>query len=244
MPHGGRLTIETRNVYLGEEYCKAHLGTRPGNFVVLSISDTGLGMERTTREHIFDPFFTTKEMGKGTGLGLSVVFGIVKSHGGNIICYSEPGEGTTFKIYLPTLTTAQECSRDRTDRTARRAGNETILLVDDEHGVRKLGKQLLERFGYSVLTAANGQKALDVFQREGSVIQLVILDLIMPEMSGRECLREIMKTAPTTKVLIASGYAANGYIDKSLQEGARACLRKPYEATNMLEVIRRILDEE
>jgi PAS domain S-box-containing protein len=243
MPSGGRLTIETRSVYLGEEYCKAHLGTRPGNFVVLSISDTGVGMDRTTRDHIFDPFFTTKEMGKGTGLGLSVVFGIVKSHGGNIICYSEPGVGTTFKIYLPILNTAPHPPVSR-HIALPQGGSETILLVDDEDAVRNVGKQLLERFGYSVLTAENGRKALEIFTREGSGIQLIILDLIMPEMSGRECLREIMKAAPTTKVLIASGYAANGYIDKSLEEGARACLRKPYEATNMLAVIRRILDEE
>ncbi|MBI5249276.1 MAG: PAS domain S-box protein, partial [Desulfomonile tiedjei] len=191
MPNGGKLVIETRKVRLDEEYCRSHLKTRPGNYLLLSVSDSGTGMDDETRNHIFDPFFTTKETGKGTGLGLSIVFGIVKSHGGNIICYSESGQGTTFKIYLPALVaTADPEETEFFERL--RGGNETILLVDDEDSVRKLGAQILKKFGYSVLTATNGKEGLVVYRENRSHIDLVILDLIMPEMGGKDCLAQIL----------------------------------------------------
>jgi two-component system cell cycle sensor histidine kinase/response regulator CckA len=241
MPEGGRLVIQTANVNLDEEYCKAHIGAEPGTHVMLAVSDTGYGMDKNTRKKIFDPFFTTKEVGKGTGLGLSIVFGIVKSHGGTITCYSEPGEGTTFKIYLPAIKQAQGHEVEvHSERLI--GGTETILLVDDEDAVRKLGESILRRFGYTVLTASNGLEALEVFQNQKERIPLVILDLIMPEMGGRECLREIMRIDPAAKVLIASGYGANGQIDGALEDGARTSIRKPYESRQLLEAVRRVLD--
>ncbi|MFC1833794.1 PAS domain S-box protein [Thermodesulfobacteriota bacterium] len=242
MTDGGKLVIETRNVFLDAEYCRAHPETKPGQYILLSVSDSGTGMVERTRRQIFDPFFTTKETGKGTGLGLSIVFGIVKSHGGTIGCYSEPGEGTTFNIYLPSFAADRE-SQDITETRILRRGSETILLVDDEESVRQMGEAILKRFGYSVLTAKNGKEGFDVLSREKAHIDLVILDLIMPEMGGRECLNEVMRVFPNTKVIIASGYAANGQIDRTLEEGAKAAVQKPYGARRLLEIVRRVLDE-
>jgi two-component system cell cycle sensor histidine kinase/response regulator CckA len=243
MPDGGKLVIETRNVFLDEEYCRSHLETKPGKYILLSVSDSGTGMDTRTRGHIFDPFFTTKKTGKGTGLGLSIVFGIVKSHGGTIGCYSEPGEGTTLKIYLPSFTADQE-EKDVKETGRLPRGSETILLVDDEKSVRNLGETILKRFGYSVLTAKNGKEGVEVFLREREYVDLVILDLIMPEMGGRECLQEIMKLAPGARVIIASGYAANGQIDRAIGEGARASIQKPYETGKLLETVRGVLDDQ
>lgn len=243
MPNGGRLSIETRNVELDEDYCKSHLETMPGGYVVLSISDTGTGMDGQTRRHIFDPFFTTKETGKGTGLGLSIAFGIVKSHGGNILCYSEPGQGTTFKIYLP-VSRLEIDDREVTELRTLVGGTETILLVDDEESVRTLAVRLLRKFGYSVLTAVNGKEALDVFSDMRDEIDLIVLDLIMPVMDGSDCLCELLKIGPEVKVIIASGYAPNGHIGTALKDGAKAFVRKPYESKQLLEVIRKALDGE
>lgn len=243
MPEGGKLTIETRNIHLDADYCRAHLATDPGDYVLLSVSDTGCGMAKETVDHIFDPFFTTKETGKGTGLGLSIVYGIVRNHGGSVLCYSEPEVGTTFKVYLPALSEKQEAgATERVEDLV--GGSETILLVDDEEAVRSLGRTILATFGYSVLTASNGREALDVFTKRMGEISLVVLDLNMPEMCGRECLSEIMKIDPSARVVIASGYAVNGQIDAALEEGAKASVRKPYEARQMLELIRKVLDRE
>ncbi len=243
MDNGGTLLIETKNVYLDEEYCESHLGASPGNYVRLTISDSGIGMDEETRKHIFDPFFSTKEIGKGTGLGLSIAFGIVKGHGGDIICDTEPGAGTSFSIYLPALAAPHRETR-KGHVSALAGGNETILLVEDEEPVQRLATQMLEKVGYSVLTATNGKEGVEVFFRHREQIDLVILDLIMPEMGGRDCLRRILKSAPDTKVIVASGYAADGEIDAAVKEGARASIRKPYLARQMLETIRTILDED
>lgn len=243
MPDGGELVIETRNVALDAEYCKSHLGAEPGRYVVLEVSDSGQGIDKESLEHIFEPFYTTKDVGKGTGLGLAMVYGIVKSHRGHIFCYSEPGRGTSFKVYLPTIETEQ-LHDDTQRRDIPAGGDETILLVDDEEAVRMLGERILSRFGYSVLCAADGREGLEIFVKEKNAISLVILDLIMPEMGGKECLEEILKIDPSARVVIASGYAANGQIDAALEEGAMASIRKPYEARHMLEVVRRLLDDE
>ena len=242
MPNGGTLSIQTKNIYFDEEYCESHLDTSPGHHVLLSISDSGTGMSEQTRKHIFDPFFTTKATGKGTGLGLSVAFGIVKSHGGRILCYSEQGQGTSFKIYLPAMKEVQELD-DFPRFSASTGGSETILLVDDEDAVRQLACQVLGKFGYTLLTASNGKEGVQVFSRERHRIDLVILDLIMPEMDGRECLSEILRLAPETKVIIASGYAANGQIALSLEEGAKTSISKPYDVRGLLEAVRKTLDE-
>ena len=243
MPEGGKLVIETANVFLDEECGKALLGAKPGEYVLLSVSDTGHGMDKETLDHIFEPFYTTKEAGKGTGLGLAMVYGIVKQHGGYITCYSEPGEGTTFKIYFPVI--EMEIDQDvTTTGTMPAFGTETILLVDDEEFVRDLGKRILERSGYTVLTAANGKEALDLYRRERGKISLVILDLIMPEMGGKQCLEELLKIDPKARVLIASGFAANGQTKEAIETGARGFVDKPYNMKGMLQAVREVLDSQ
>jgi CheY-like chemotaxis protein len=243
MPEGGRLLIETANVYLDKEYRGSRLGVEPGSYVMLLVSDTGSGMDKDTQEKIFDPFFTTKEIGKGTGLGLSIVFGIVKSHGGFVTCYSEPGKGTTFKIYFPSIKQDQENDKEVQSEPLV-GGTETILLVDDEVAVRNLGESMLRRFGYHVLTASSARDALAIFQDHKEEISLVILDLIMPEMGGRECLKEILKIDPAAEVLVASGYGADGQIEDAVAEGAKTSIRKPYEARQLLETVRKVIDRE
>lgn len=242
MPDGGGLTIETANVTLDKEYCSNHAGVDPGDYVLLSVSDTGLGMEKEVHEHIFEPFFTTKGPTGGTGLGLAMVYGIVKSHRGHIGCYSEPGIGTTFKIYLPAIAGRQEPDADLT-REMPAFGSETILLVDDEERVRKLGEMMLTQFGYSVLTARNGTEALEAYSRRKNEISLVVLDLIMPEMGGSQCLAELLKIDPNVKVLIASGYAANGPTKDVLKIGALGLFAKPFEAKEFLRTVRKALDD-
>jgi PAS domain S-box-containing protein len=244
MPDSGKLVFETENVTLDEEYCKAHLGARPGRYVLLSISDTGQGMDRETLEHIFEPFFTTKGVGSGTGLGLAMVYGIIKSHGGYIMCYSEPGEGTTFKIYLPVMEGDPVRNETETNRNAAvpEGGSETILLVDDEEILRDIGKDILEKFGYTVLLAADGESAVELYRENPEDISLVILDIVMPGMGGKKCLEEILKMNPQAKVVMASGYSINGRVKEVLDGGARAFIKKPYELKQMLAEVRKVLD--
>ncbi|MFH1115975.1 MAG: PAS domain S-box protein [Pseudomonadota bacterium] len=244
IPDGGKLTIETANVFLDEEYARTYLGAKPGGYVLLSVSDTGHGMNKETLDHIFEPFYTTKEVGKGTGLGLAMVYGIVHQHGGQVRCYSEPGRGTSFKIYLPALVAEREELETATREALPRGGTETILLVDDEEFVQDLGKRILERSGYTVLTAANGKEALDLYKEERARISLVILDLIMPEMGGKQCLGELLKIDPKARVLIASGFAANGQTKEAIKTGARGFVDKPYNMKGMLQSVREVLDEE
>jgi PAS domain S-box-containing protein len=243
MPDGGTLTLETVNIELDEDYCATHLEVKPGGYVVLSVSDSGHGMGKETLSHIFEPFFTTKEVGKGTGLGLATVYGIVKQHGGHILCYSEPGHGTTFKIYLPSIQTEEE-SETQTEEMPIPGGTETILLVEDEEVLRELGTELLNGFGYEVITAGNGREALDIYQTEGKRIALVILDLIMPEMDGRQCLKEILGVDPKARILIASGYSENGPITRTSLAGARGFVEKPYDMRKLLGMVRQVLDED
>jgi two-component system, cell cycle sensor histidine kinase and response regulator CckA len=244
MPDSGKLVFETENVTLDQEYCKAHLGARPGRYVLLSISDTGQGMDRETLEHIFEPFFTTKGVGSGTGLGLAMVYGIIKGHGGYIMCYSEPGEGTTFKIYLPVMEGDPARNETEPNRNAAvpEGGSETILLVDDEEILRDIGKDILEKFGYTVLLAADGESALELYRENPGDISLVILDIVMPGMGGKECLEEILKVNPQAKVVMASGYSINGRVKEVLDGGARAFIKKPYELKRMLGEVRKVLD--
>jgi CheY-like chemotaxis protein len=244
MPERGKLAIETSNVVLDEEYARTHLGVKPGAYVLLSLSDTGHGMDKETLSHIFEPFYTTKEAGKGTGLGLAMVYGIVKQHGGYITCYSEPGQGTTFKIYLPVLAGTGDQLETAAREATPRGGTETVLLVDDEEFVRDLGKQILERSGYAVLTADNGKEALSIYSKERDKISLVILDLIMPEMGGKQCLEELLKIDPQIRVLIASGFAENGRTKEAIETGARGFVGKPYNMKGMLQAVREVLDAE
>ncbi|MBF0497691.1 MAG: PAS domain S-box protein [Deltaproteobacteria bacterium] len=242
MPEGGRLSFKTRNVTLDEEYCRMHPGMKPGSYAQITISDTGQGMGRDVQEHIFDPFFTTKEVGKGTGLGLSIVYGVVKDHGGNITCYSQPGQGTEFRIYLPELDIEACLEQDPDAEEMPPGGDETILLVDDEAAISNLVTQLLVTHGYSVLTAANGFEALQVYKQNVDQIALIILDLNMPEMDGRACLEQLRQMDPEVKVIIYSGFSSESVKESAIAAGAKTFLTKPFNVVKMLTVIREVLE--
>ena len=242
MPEGGKLVIETENVIIDEDYGRVHLGAEPGLYVLLSVSDTGQGMDKETLQHIFEPFYTTKGPGAGTGLGLAMVYGIVKQHGGHIVCNSEPGAGTTFKIYFPAIISDEESREVRAKRSAR-GGSETVLLVDDEEMIRDLGSRVLTKAGYKVVTASNGKDALNVYEAHSAEIALVVLDLIMPEMGGKQCLEGLLRLNPAVKVVIASGYSADGPTKDALAAGAKGFVKKPYDIRQVLEVVRSVLDE-
>ncbi|MCL4553364.1 MAG: PocR ligand-binding domain-containing protein, partial [Candidatus Marsarchaeota archaeon] len=241
MPDGGRLIFETANVVLDAEYASSHLDARLGDHVLLSITDSGVGMDKETLPHIFEPFYTTKGMGKGTGLGLAMVHGIVQQHGGHIRCYSEPGQGTGFKIYFPALVADEELE-ERTAAAIPLGGSETILLADDEEFVRDLGQRLLSEQGYKVLTASNGKEALEVYRSQSAEISLVILDLVMPEMGGKQCLRGLLEINPKAKVLIASGFSANGPTKDALVYGAKGFVDKPFSLNQLIKAVRETLD--
>jgi PAS domain S-box-containing protein len=243
MPDGGKLIIKTENVHLDEAYCRTHAGVKPGKYVALTISDNGHGMGRQTLEHIFEPFYTTKEIGRGTGLGLAIVYGIVQQHGGHITCESKPGRGTKFQIYLPALEIEQ--LQDVSETAEMPAfGTETVLLVDDEDLVRDLGERILTRNGYTVLTAGNGREALDLYKGQKDRIHLVILDLIMPEMGGKQCLEKILKIDPKVKVLVASGHSGDLPTRESLEIGAKGFVAKPFKVKDLLQEVRKVLDKD
>jgi PAS domain S-box-containing protein len=242
MADGGVLTVVTRNVTLDEEYCDLHPDAKPGSYVLLAVSDTGHGMDEETIEHVFEPFYTTKELGRGTGLGLAMVYGIVKQHGGYITCESSVGTGTTFEIYMPAILAEAEPDT-QPDMAAIPTGSETVLLVDDEEIIRDLGKRILERSGYKVLTAANGREALNLYGQQKGEISLVILDLIMPEMGGKQCLEELVKIDPKTKILIASGYSEDAQTTETFESKVRGFIAKPYNLKEMLQTVRKVLDE-
>jgi CheY-like chemotaxis protein len=242
MPDGGKVTVGTKNVTLDDEYCGIHSEAKPGNYVLLAVSDTGHGMDRATIDHIFEPFYTTKELGRGTGLGLAMVYGIVKQHGGYITCYSEVERGATFNVYFPALEGQVEPDMERTP-VRPSFGTETVLLVDDEDLVRDLGARILSKAGYQVLTATNGKEALDLFEKERRQLSLVILDLIMPVMGGKECLKELLKIDPQMKVLIASGFSADASTDETLELGAKAFVSKPFRFEELLRQVRKTLDQ-
>ncbi len=242
MPEGGRLVIETANVVLDEHYAASHLGANPGHYVLLTFADTGAGMAKETLEHIFEPFYTTKGVGEGTGLGLAMVYGIVQQHRGHIRCYSELGQGTTFKIYFPAIV-SKDYAEEKTTKAMPPGGSETILLVDDEDMIRDLCSRILTKYGYSVITASNGREAFEVYQQRGGEISLVILDLIMPQMGGKQCLETLLRFDPSVKVVIASGYSAKGTAEETLASAARGFVNKPYDIRQVLEVVRSVLDE-
>ncbi|MBN1626025.1 MAG: PAS domain S-box protein, partial [Deltaproteobacteria bacterium] len=242
MKEGGKITIETENVFLDKEYCETHLIEKEGEYVLMSVTDTGYGMDKDTVEHIFEPFFTTKKVGEGTGLGLAMVYGIIMKHKGVINCYSAQGKGATFKIYLPAIASFKETVVAE-EIAAPKRGTETILLVDDEEALRDIGSQLLERFGYKVITAQSGENALDVYRNDQKRIDLVILDLIMPGIGGSKCMEEILKINPSAKVVIASGYYLNDGKGTTSKTGAKGFIKKPYILESMLNEIRKVLEE-
>ena len=241
MPDGGKLTIETTNAVLGQEYCRAHVGAQAGEYVFLRVSDTGHGMDREILQHVFEPFYTTKAVGRGTGLGLATVYGIVKQHSGHIECKSKLDRGTTFSIYLPAME-MEETSDVATSGEMPAFGTETILLVDDEESVMELGDQMLTLAGYTVLKARNGKEALEIYLEKRDDISLVILDLIMPVMGGSQCMEEILKVHPKAKILLASGYAADEPTKQVIEAHAKGFVVKPFKAKEILRTIRQVLD--
>ncbi|HEX5735915.1 MAG TPA: response regulator [Blastocatellia bacterium] len=245
MPSGGKLTIETSNTPLDEAYGREHINVQPGNYVMLAVTDTGVGMEADTRSHIFEPFFTTKEKGLGTGLGLSMVYGIVKQSGGYIWVYSEAGEGTTFKIYLPRVEGAEEAVLQRDDAEYLPRGRETILLVEDEQAVRDLSARILRELGYTVIEASNGEEALVISsERANGEIHLLLTDVVMPQMSGK-LLTDMVKAArPGIRVLFSSGYTDNALVHHGSLEPGTAFLQKPFSPGALARKVREVLDKE
>ena len=242
MPEGGELVIKTENVVLNAEFCRIHPDANPWVYAMLTVSDSGHGMDEETLGHIFEPFFTTKKVGKGTGLGLAMVYGIVKSHRGFISCSSRPGEGTTFKVHLPTVEQEVELVQEDEIATSTKGGNERILLVDDENIIRDLGIQLLGESGYTVLTAADGESALELYRKEQSQIDLVILDLLMPGMGGMKCLEELLSIDPEARIIISTGYAVDGSTKETVETRTSGCIHKPFARDQILDMIREVLD--
>ena len=242
MPDGGRLVFETAKVRLGDDDGR-RLAVSSGEFVQLTMSDTGVGMDEKTRQHIFEPFFTTRETGSGTGLGLATVYGIVTNHGGAITCTSTVGQGTTFTIYFPAAGLAEVDQDTHISQVELVGGQETILIVDDDPVVRRLGCDLLKRFGYTALEAASGEEGLEIHARRGAEIGLVILDLNMPGMGGVNCLTHLMDRDGPPRVIIASGYSPKGIAQETLKKGACGVIAKPFQLPDLLQMVREVLDK-
>jgi PAS domain S-box-containing protein len=240
MPRGGRLSLETANVELDETYAQTHVPVQPGPYVMLAVSDTGVGMDRETRERIFEPFFTTKEKGHGTGLGLSTVYGIVKQSGGYIWVYSEPGRGTSFKIYLPRVSAPAEPLPAGEAAPVSVGGAETILLVEDEESVRALVRRTLEARGYRVLEAADGWEAVEIVRTQP--IDLLLTDMVLPGFGGREVAARIHDIHPLAKVLYTSGYTDDVIVRRGLMERGAAFLEKPFTPSVLARKVREVLD--
>ncbi len=246
MPNGGRLTIETANVELDGSFSHSPTVLAPGKYVMLAVTDNGSGMDAKTQAHIFEPFFTTKEKGKGTGLGLATVYGIVKQSGGYIWVYSEPGQGTTFKIYLPRVQGAGGVTdRDRPGEIqAALRGSEVVLLVEDEAGVRELAREYLETSGYTVLEARDGYVALELANSHKGPIHLLMTDVVMPGISGRELAQRVVKIRPDIKILYMSGYTDQAIVHQGILEGDAILLQKPFSMATLASKLREILAAE
>jgi len=239
MPEGGERKLETENVILGNDDAMAHL-VEPGTFVKISITDAGIGMDKETQQRIFDPFFTTKEMGRGTGLGMATAYGIIRNHGGIINVSSEKGKGTTFTIHLPA--SEKKVAANDTPSTEVLNGKETILFVNDEHMVRDVGQQILEMLGYNVIIASSGEEALDTVNQDLNNIDMIILDMIMPHMSGGETYDRLKAINPTIRVLLSSGYSKDGQATEILNRGCNGFIQKPFNTIKLSQKIKAVLD--
>ena len=242
MPEGGKLTLETANVYLDQNYAHQHQPAQPGRYVMLAVSDTGEGMSAETQARIFEPFYTTKEVGKGTGLGLSMVYGIVKQSGGYIWVYSEPDRGTTFKIYFPRVDQAAENEAPESVVNSMKRGTETILLVEDDAQLRQLSSSVLTHCGYNVLVAGNPEQGLELCRANGKQIRLLVTDVVMPRMNGKQLAEQIVKMSPHIKVLYISGYTNNAIVHYGVLDSGLWFLPKPYTLAALVAKVREVLD--
>jgi PAS domain S-box-containing protein len=242
MPRCGKLTIETSNIYVDEEYARRHVSVTPGWYVMLAVSDTGCGMDDATQKRIFEPFFTTKEVGKGTGLGLSTVYGIIKQSGGNVWVYSEVGRGTTFKIYLPRTDKIAENLEVSNGYDDAPAGTETVLLVEDEEIVRDMTHEILRMSGYHVLESSHGSEALAVCEQHRGPIHLMLTDVVMPHMSGRELAERLMPLRPEMRVLYMSGYTDDAIVHHGVLDEGMAFIEKPFTPNALARKVRESLD--
>jgi two-component system cell cycle sensor histidine kinase/response regulator CckA len=246
MPQGGRLVIRTENIELKREHPLMQLSAHPGEYVLLSVSDTGGGIPPENLKHIYEPFFTTKDQGKGTGLGLAVVYAIVKNHEGFIECSSQMGEGTTFRIRFPALPPQPEPPEPGHGTAANQgsgeSGSETVLLVEDDADILKTMKEILQTYGYRVVTAENGEKAVELYSAKA--IDLVVLDVSMPGMGGMRCLQELLSLDQDAKVIISTGYPSNGPIRHLTERQTGGFLAKPYPFSELLAMVRKTLDKE
>jgi nitrogen-specific signal transduction histidine kinase len=240
MPGGGEIFLESSNAVLQDDDTHPY-EMRPGKYIKITVTDTGVGMDVKTRERVFEPFFTTKAMGRGTGLGLAMVYGIVKGHGGMINVYSEPGHGTTFNIYLPASN--KDAFLDEQESQQILKGTETILLVDDERTVLEVSNEILASLGYNVLIAGNGPDALALYLENIERIQLVILDLIMPGMSGGETFERLKQMNSEIRVLLSSGYGMNQQVQKVLDLGCRGFIQKPFNISHLSKKMREVLNK-
>ena len=241
MPKGGTLTIETANVELDEHYAKTHATVKPGAYVALTVTDTGTGMTPEVQARLFEPFFTTKEVGKGTGLGMATVYGIVTRSGGSVGVYSEVGKGTSFKVYFPRADAAEMVVEAPTPVARRAAGTQTVLVVEDEDGLRELAKRLLQRQGYTVLVAANADEALRLFEGNPS-IDVLLTDVVMPGASGPELTRQLVEQRPALRVIYMSGYTEDAIVQHGVLKPGIAFLNKPFTSETLGGKIREVLE--
>lgn len=242
MPGGGKLTIRTENIDLDDDYADDHIAVTPGPYVLLSMSDTGMGITKEIQDKIFEPFFTTKEKGKGTGLGLSVVYGIVKQSNGNIWVYSEPGKGTTFKIYLPLVGKKPSKTLKKAIKGDVPKGSETILVVEDDRAVRNLAEKILKGHGYKVLTAANGEEAVELSSNYEDFIHLVLTDVVMPGMNSRDMMERLKSARPEIRKLYMSGYSDDTIVHHGIMDIGNAFIEKPFTSASMGRKVREVLD--
>lgn len=242
MPNGGSLSIETSNVYLNEEYANHHAEVRSGHYIMLAVSDTGCGMDSKTRAHIFEPFFTTKEQGKGTGLGLATVYGIVKQSGGHIWVYSEPDRGTTFKIYMPLVDEEPSLANEPLQADLLPMGTERVLLAEDDVQVRDFTSRVLRELGYRVIEAANGNEAVMVANKTTEAIDMLLTDVVMPQIGGKELSEKLKSERPEIKVLFLSGYTADAIVHHGVLDSGMAFLHKPFTPGELARKVREVLD--